>query len=374
MKRIEVSISEIDKGSKQLTLLNLRDEVVNVLYKETVANSTKSDLLFFILIFFLSNRIDGKSLLSKILDDAIPKFKKLNKDFLDKNRKLEAGEYSGLIQENELAEIFKYDVFFILIEAVLDIQEIESKFTVIINQDKTLIHEFKIIKEKYFQDLKDEIENFKKYEIKDDRLDYDGNYHDLSKSVYRTVRMRNSRNLDLNLQKYTQVKSITSNSPIDFTFIQNIDVQILFDLWTKYHLAEYLKVNSINVFNLLKNHSEFKVNWGELVIAWIVYKNTSSKDKKDNQEAKESFEKEKEKEKNIKFLTEVTGVLVRSVVDADLQLKKEISKVRSRITRLSKDESIYRDEEEIKRLEDRLKGLLNLKVKATIIDDDKKSS
>jgi hypothetical protein len=46
MKQIPITIKEKDKGDKKLTLLNLREEIVNYLYKETVASSTKSDQHF----------------------------------------------------------------------------------------------------------------------------------------------------------------------------------------------------------------------------------------------------------------------------------------------------------------------------------------
>ena len=53
MKKIEVTVREIDKGTSDLTLLNVREELVNVLYKETVAYSTKADQQFYVLLFFV---------------------------------------------------------------------------------------------------------------------------------------------------------------------------------------------------------------------------------------------------------------------------------------------------------------------------------
>jgi len=41
MKKIEITIKEKDKGTTDLSLLNLREEIINFLYKDTVANSTK---------------------------------------------------------------------------------------------------------------------------------------------------------------------------------------------------------------------------------------------------------------------------------------------------------------------------------------------
>lgn len=64
MKKIEVQIKEKDKGNKDLSLLNLRDEIVNFLYKDTIASSTKADLQFYVLLFFISIKVKDKISLS----------------------------------------------------------------------------------------------------------------------------------------------------------------------------------------------------------------------------------------------------------------------------------------------------------------------
>jgi Na+/proline symporter len=46
-----------------------KDEIVNFLYKDTIASSTKIDLQFFILLYFISIRCGENIFLEKILDD-----------------------------------------------------------------------------------------------------------------------------------------------------------------------------------------------------------------------------------------------------------------------------------------------------------------
>ena len=241
MKKIEVKIKEKDKGTKDLSLLNLRDEVVNFLYKDTVANSTKADLQFFVLLYFVSIRSGNKTFLEKLLDEGIPKFNKLNEDFAKKKGYLRSMEYRKMVEEHGLSGLFENDIFFVLVEAILNVKEIEQRFTPFLKKHSEVERVIKAIRIKYASQLSTSFAKFKSSKIEDNRYDEYGNYHDLSKSVYRTVRMRNSRNLDLNLQRYTSVKEITSKSPVDLTFLQHIDPKIIFDLWDKYHVAEYMK-------------------------------------------------------------------------------------------------------------------------------------
>ena len=371
MKKIKVEIKEKDKGSKTLSLLNLRDEVVNFLYKDTIANSTKADLQFFVLLFFISIQVKGRTLLESIFDESIPKFKKLNLSFSGKKGRLHSGEYEKLVKENELSEIFKYDIFFILIEAILNIEEIEKKFATFTKAHPEIGKTLKAVKYKYFQKLNAGLKTFQSSKIEDDRYDDRGNYHDLSKSVYRTVRMRNSRNLDLNLQKYTSIEEITSKSPIDLTFFQHIDPQIIFDLWDKYHLAEYVQEVATEAVTTIRNHFDFNINLGDLVNAWLIYKWTHPNERKEKAKAKQALENTKAKPKSGKALEELTSTLIRSVLNANERLKKEIEEGKKQIRELTKKEIVVQDKEAIKKLEDRIAQLENLSVKAEVIEEGK---
>ena len=370
MKKIEVTIKEKDKGTKDLSLLNLREEIVNFLYKDTVANSTKADLQFFVLLFFIAIKIDGKTFLEKILSDGIPKFNKLNESFAKKKGYLRAKEYRKMVEEHGLSELFENDIFFVLIEAILNIEEIEQKFSSFYKQNKDIERAIKDIKSEYFDKLSSSFDEFKSSKIQDDRYDEQGNYHDLSKSVYRTVRMRNSRNLDLNLQKYTSIKKITSESPIDLIFFQHIDPQIIFDLWDKYHVAEYMK----SMWRVANNSPIISGTLsgvlGGLVVKFADWKLADGKKNRGGKDkAKQEFETAKKADG--KVLDDLTLRLVDSVLKANERLEKEIDDTRTKARELSGKGVVLQDKEAIKKLEERIAQLENLSVSAKLVDEKK---
>ncbi|OGD66753.1 hypothetical protein A2442_01360 [Candidatus Campbellbacteria bacterium RIFOXYC2_FULL_35_25] len=367
MKKIEVKITEKDKGTKDLSLLNLRDEVVNFLYKDTVANSTKTDMQFFVLLFFASIQVEQKTFLEKILEDGVPKFKKLNAVFSNRKGYLHAGEYKKMVDEHGLTELFKNDIFFVIIEAVLNIDEIKSRFSELFEKHKKLGDSIISIGEKYSRDLEESFKDFQTSRIQDDRYDEHGNYHDLSKSVYRTVRMRNSRNLDLNLQRYTSIKKITSESPVDLTFLQHIDPQIIFDLWDKYQVAEYMK----SMWSTA-NNSPIIANtvggiFGGLVVLYAQWKLIDGrKNRTEKKKAKQKFEKSKTENGHI--LDDLTLRLVDSVLKANERLEKEVEVNRTKVRELSSENLLIQDKDKIKKLEERIAQLENLSVQAKVID------
>ena len=367
MKKIEVRIKEKDKGTKDLSLLNLREEVVNFLYKDTVANSTKADLQFFVLLFFVSIKIDGKTFLEEILDDGLPKFKKLNESFAAKRGYLRTKEYRKMIEEHDLSELFENDIFFVLIEAITNIEEIDKKFSSFYKQNADIKAVIGNIKSRYFEQLNSSLKKFQSSRIQDDRYDDQGNYHDLSKSVYRTVRMRNSRNLDLNLQKYTSIKKITSESPILLTFLQHIDPQIIFDLWDKYHVAEYMK----SMWKMA-NDTPIIANtvggaFGGLVVLYAQWKLVDGKKNRgDKDKAKQEFETVKKS--NGQILDDLTLRLVDSVLKANERLEKEIDDCRTQIRELSDKDIVLQNKVAIEKLKERIEQLENLSVSAKVVN------
>lgn len=368
MKKIEVKIKEKDKGLKDLSLLNLRDEVVNFLYKDTVANSTKADLQFFVLLYFISIRIGDKTFLENILDDGIPKFNKLNESFAVKRGHLRSTEYRKMVDDHELTGLFENDIFFVLIESILNIEEIELKFTPFLKKNPEVERAVKTIVAKYAPLLSTSLANFKSSKIEDDRYDEYGNYHDLSKSVYRTVRMRNSRNLDLNLQKYTSIREITSKSPVDLTFLQHVDPQIIFDLWDKYHLAEYMKSawRTANDTPIIAN--TVGGIFGGLVVLYAQWRLVDGKKNRvEKDKAKQKFEKSKKE--NGQVLDDLTLRLVDSVLKSNERLEKEIKDSHTQVKELSSKGVVFQDKERIKKLEERIAQLENLSVSARVIED-----
>lgn len=367
MKKIEVKIKEKDKGMKDLSLLNLRDEVVNFLYKDTVANSTKADLQFFVLLYFISIESGHITFLEKIFEDGIPKFNKLNESFAKNRGYLRSKEYRKMVEEHGLSDLFENDIFFVLIEATLNVREIKERFRPFLKNYPEVGRVISVIETKYATDLNAGLNNFKLSKIGDDRYDENGNYHDLSKSVYRTVRMRNSRNLDLNLQKYTSIKEITSKSPIDLTFFQHLDSQIIFDLWDKFHVAGYMKSawRTANDTPIIAN--TVGGAFGGLVVLYAQWKLIDRKrDRTEKEKAKQDFDKSKRD--NSQVLDDLTLRLVDSVLRANERLEKEIELTKTQLRKLSSKGAILQNKEAIKRFEERVAQLENLSVSAKVIE------
>ena len=365
MKKINIKIEEKDKMGRTLSLLNVRDELVNFLYKDTVASSTQIDLKFLILLFFISVQDKNKSLLEKILDDGLPRFIALNTVFSKKSGKLGAGEYRKMVEKYGLAELFERDLFFVILESVLNIHEIKIRFSDFLKKDKQLFDVVERIEKDYYQKVYDNFSEFKLTKITDNRYDDKGNFHDLSKSVYRTVLMRTSRNFNLNIQRYTEIKNLTSSSPIVLDFIQNIDPQIIFDLWDRYQVVDYAK----NTWDFA-NNSPIISNTISGIIGGLIVKYSNwkkidgNKERTEKRKAKEIFEKEK-KEKG-QVLDELTMKLVDSVLKSNERLQQEIEMQKEKLINLSDTNVTLQDKKEIKKLEKRIKDLENLHIKAEL--------
>lgn len=376
MKKIEVKIKQKDKGFKDLSLLNLRDEVVNFLYKDTVANSTKVDLQFFIILYFILIRVGDKTFLEKILDEGMPKFSSLNSSFAKEKGYLRTRQYRKMVEEHGLSKLFENDIFFLLIESIMQVEEMQKRYASFLKEHAEVEDTIKRIATDYTPKIAKSFESFQSKRIQDDRYDEYGNYYDLSKSVYRTVRMRNVRNLDLNLQKYTSVKEITSKSPVDLTFLQHIDPQIIFDLWDKFHVAEYMKStwdfanNTPIVSNAVGAVAGIKLL--DLVNKFTTWKRTNGKiNLVEKNKARREFEGSKNK--NGKALEDLTLRLVDSVLKADERREKEVEELRVWVNELTSKSVVSQDKVKIKKLEERIAQLENLSVTSEIIDDKKNS-
>jgi hypothetical protein len=365
MKSIEVHIREKEKRTN-LSLFNLRDEVVNVLYKDTIANSTRADLQFFVLIYFASLKIGEKTFLESIFDEGLPKFDKLNDAFSQRHGYLRAGEYRAMVNEYGLSEFFENDTFFILIDAILNIDRIDSRFSSIYTNDAEFTSLIDRIRSKYSTQLSSSLAKFANSKIQDDRYDENGNYHDLSKSVYRTVQMRNSRNLTLNLQKYTTVRDLKSRSPVDLVFLQQIHPQMIFDLWDKYHVAEYMKSAWQTANNDPIITAGVLGGLHKLAVKYKKWKNTDGvKERQQKDSAKADFENAKDE--NNKLLNQLNLKLVDSVLKSNERLESELADARKELSELRP--VLSKDDEKIKKLEERVSQLENLSIDTKVVDD-----
>lgn len=369
MNVIEVKITEKDKGGKNLSLFNLRDEIVNFLYRDTVALSTKSDLQFYLILFFLSLKTKNGNLAEAILADAIPKFTKLNDSLSQKTGYLQAGEYARKVEEFELKDIFKNDIFFLLIEAILNREEIADKYKEFFDSNDEISKSFTYICNKYYSDLSRYLDIFSTSRIQDEREDEYGNTHDLSKSVYRMVKMRNARTLNVNLQKYTKIKSITSESPIDLTFLQYVDVQIIFDIWDRLEVVEYSKAvwKGANNSPIISGAVGGVVSG--LVLKYFDWKKIDGRLNKKEKDVNSLFFQE-EKKKHEESLESLTVRLVDSVLDANKRLGAEIDRLKT-IHRDQVDRQIaLQNKDEIKKLKKRIQELENLTITTKLLDKD----
>ncbi|HCC05162.1 TPA: hypothetical protein DEP58_02545 [Patescibacteria group bacterium] len=374
MKTIQVIITEKDKGVKSLSLFNLRDELVNFLYRDTIALSTKSDLQFYLLLFFLSLKSGNQTLAESILDEAIPQFKKLNETLSHKKGYLKAGEYSKKVEEHGLTEVFKNDIFFLLIEAILNKDEIDNKYHIFFDNNHEIGTVFKSVCSKYYQELFEYLSIFSAYRIQDDREDEYGNTHDLSKSVYRMVRMRNARALNLNLQRYTEVKIITSQSPIDLTFLQYVDIQIIFDIWDRLQVVEYTKTawRGANNSPIISGAVAGTVGGivSGVVLKYFDWKKVDGRSNKIEKD-KNNFAFQKAKNDSETALEPLTIRLVESVLDANKHLGEEIDRLKQLHRDQIQRQLAIQNKEEIKKLEKRIRELENLSISTELLKKDK---
>lgn len=368
MNSIEVRIEEKDKRNKNLSLYNLKDEVINFLYKETVANSTKADQQFYILIYFASIKAGDKSFIEVLFDTALPKFDALNRAFSAKKTYLRRSEYAAMAAEYGLTDIFRKDLFFILSEAVLNLNEIGDRYAALYENNQDLKVVIETLRTEYLPQLEKNYDIFKATRIADYRTDDNGVTHDLSRSVYRTIQMRNARNLELNLQRYTTVRSITSQSPIIIDIIQHIDPQIIFDLWDKYHVVDYFT----NVYKQIDKSPLATTVVGGVISGGIVAKYTAWKsvngneDRKRKRQAKAEFETAKQN--SSEEIEAINVQLVKSVLDSNELLKKEIIRTKRELHDTQANKVTSDDKELIKKLQQRIFELENIEIRTTILE------
>jgi len=361
VKYIEVSIREKDKKKKKLTLFNLRDELVNFLYKDTVADSSKTDQRFYLLLYFASITAGDKSLIEALFDAALPRFERLSDILSRKQGYLAKHEYKTSVDEFGLGEFFTYDIFFILCEAIIEIEDIEAKYGELYQDSDYMTALIKVLKAEYRPRIIKSYSLFNTSRIKDERTDDNGFVHDLSKGVYRTIKMRNAKNFEVNLQRYTRVKKVTSESPIVLDIIQIVDPQIIFDLWNKYHVFDY----AMNVWRFFENSPILSGAAGSIIAASVLEKYNAwrgarrGKDKKFKQTAREAFKVAKNRD--AEQLDAINLMLVQSVMEANKHLLDEVEYLKKSLAR-EQARGPATNEEEAKLLKARIEKLENIEV------------
>lgn len=357
MKKYRLTITEKEKLISSFNLSNFRDEIVNFMYKRTVADASRKSMVFYVVVFFLSISHDGKSLMRDLFDRNLKKFRELNK-LLEKKKRLKKGEYADLIHNAGLTEVFRYDVFFLLITAIVDAEGIKRDFRAYFDKSPALEKEFDEIVTEYGGTFDGFREEFSKYQLVDDRWDGE-HYRDLSKSVIRPVKMRTSRHIDLTLHKYAEVKKITSESPVVVQVIQNIDPEILIRIWEVYNLDVYAK----GVWNVV--NTPFVSAFGSVVAAeWVKWRFFSGRtEKKEKAAAKKSLDIAKTNAAESGETDALLSGLVNSVLSTNEYLKAEINKLQKELKKVRSEASILVNrDKEIKDLEERVMRLDNISI------------
>ena len=373
MKKIRVVVRKKGMGGKPLTLLNLRDEVVNFLYRDTVAHATKADQQFFILMYFVSLKAGEEPYLKVFFDAVLPRFHKLSVALSQKSTYLAAREYRARAKEFGLTEFFTGDTFFVLAEAVLDIESIEDRYKDLYKDKPEIEAVMRLLKTEYHPRIAEDYVLFASSRIRDDRYDDEGNVHDLSKSVYRTIQMRNARNLELNLQRYTRVKQVSSNSPILLELIQNVDPQIIFDLWDKYHLGNYVR----GTWEFLNSPVISSVTGGFIsMLLFEKYREhraiNGGIDPKRKRAAQQAFQLAKAQ--HPEGLDDLNMRLVESVLNANQYLAKEVDRLNAELHEVQDRSPANQDKEMIKKLKTRIAELEGLEISAEEADDAQQSA
>lgn len=369
MKYIEVSIREKDKRKKNLTLVNMRDELVNFMYRDTVASSSRIDQQFYILLYFASLKVGDKSLIEALLDAALPRFQKLSEDLSGRRAYLKKHEYNESVKKHGLENFFTYDIFFIICEAIIDIENIEKRYKNLYESNEHMTAIMASLKRRYRPDIVQYYSLFSSSRIKDERIDDYGFTHDLSKSVYRTIKMRNAKNFELNLQRYTRIKKVTSNSPIVLDIIQIVDPQIIFDLWDKYHVFDYMT----GILKFVDDSSILSGAIGAVLGPTLLEKYNAWKaarqgqDKKYKATTREAFKVAKSQ--HSEQLEDINLKLVQSVMDANKHLSEEVSFLREALKR-EQEKTVMKDDDEIKRLKKRIDQLENVEVTTSAVKSD----
>ncbi|MES2224205.1 MAG: hypothetical protein V4469_04715 [Patescibacteria group bacterium] len=367
MKKLKVTITEKKKFIHSFNLFNFRDEIVNFMYKKTVANSSRNSMVFYVIVFFLSLKSGSKSLLRDLFDNNIEKLQSLNKE-LSARKRLKKGEYASLVEKAGLKDILRYDVFFLLMSAIISPQNILSEFKDYFKENPEIEKEFKKIIELYQEKFQAFETRFIKNLIIDDRQDENGEYHDLSKSVNRTIRMRTSRRLDLTLHKHAEVQSVTSQSPVVVQIIQNIHPDIIIQIWESYKLDEYVK----EVWKFVNDNSVVAGFVGTVLAdKWIKWRSIDGRKNKNAKTiAKIDFDLAKTKSEEDQRQTSLIDSLARSVMSSNEYLQAEVLKLKMELETKQKESSILINrEDEIKDLKLRIEKLENINVKVEEIEN-----
>ncbi|PIR51445.1 hypothetical protein COU78_01755 [Candidatus Peregrinibacteria bacterium CG10_big_fil_rev_8_21_14_0_10_49_24] len=351
------------------------------MYNDTIAQSSRQDLGFFVLVAFLSIQNDKESMMKKLLVENLPKLEKLSEKIGSLDRYLRKNEYAEFKEELKLENVLARDVFFLLLRTISNFDVLEIKFKNFLNNSPKIYTEIKNIRKEFGSRIDRFQFTFAQSRIRDDRVDDEtGNTLYLSKSVDRTIGMRLVRRLDISLQNYTDIIEIKKNSPIDFSFLQYVDPQLLIDIWNAFHLDRYfidLVGTPDAAVRFLQNHFSLDVNLGDgvaiLFYNWLYQRLLApTNKKKERKEAKEEYEEQKPDLIKSERVTDLMAVLVQSILKTKENVDNEIKRLKEKLVEYQMIEKPNKKEKQvIKSLEGEIHKLENLIVNVERKDSEK---
>lgn len=362
-----IKIKIRQKNIENPTIANIGKEIFDM-YQLTIWKWASIELQLFVVYFFLKIKWNDKSLLHIIVEKNINKLLKFDEALSKHTGYLSKGDYSDLKLKYNVDNVLKYDIIFLLMECIINRDEIEPNAKwFFLDED---IKEVKKIVNLYWKQLESFLLSFREKRIKDDRFNEEGDYLDLSKSIYRPVYMRLSKTLSIPLQRNANFMQLTKNSPLALEFIQNIDINLVLDLWKYLNIFEYINILDPETKELLKNISSFALNHISLdinladIISWLVgYYIAENKSKKERQDNLNKFEQLQ------KMLTRHNKEYKKLSETVKETIKKTNEITRIRIIQLESKIEAYRGltqtkeiKKEIKKLEKELKKIKNLEI------------
>lgn len=359
MSKFKVHIKQLEKNS-DLSMLNF-DNRVNDMYNDIILYPTKKDLSFFILLFFIWIKSGNSTYLDLYLKENLPKLEHFIRELKKVWRLLKKDEYTDFKDKLWLTDLFKNDTFFIIINWVKNIDYFLIKYKDFFDKNKEILKIITNINDIYSVKVSTLYSKLWDIFIEDDRLDdYTWETLDLSKSITRPIEMRLSSKVEKSFKWLTSLERITSQSPIDLHFIQEISPEIIYNIWDQF------KVLSHYWIWLLKN-DQFIISTSSWILSWltVIYLSKKNKSKKNENNINitnnivNNYTPPKD-EKN-ELIKPLINNLVYSNEAKDLEIKKLGEKIES-LEKIQEKQRTKKQKSRLKRIKIKLKNLVNLNV------------
>lgn len=357
LKKIENENFSINNISKEIFWM----------YQWTLWNISKNNLKLFILSFFLFIKKDNKSVLRLLIEENKSNLVKFITDVNKRNTYLKKWEYAELKRKYGLKNLLDNDIFLLCLDSVREFHEFDNSSIPKFLSKKEYLDEI----DKINYEHKDFLENISKFynfnKIEDYRNDDNGNTNDLSKRLSHMINMRQSKKMIIWLEKFTKVESITSNSPIDFTFIQYINPEYFVHLWQSFHLFSFLSLN-INPSELFDNLKDIKfdakLDIGDIIALLALWEQRRQWNITKNELKKANNERAllEKKLKDTEEAKEIVNNLSEKIIDTKIHIEKRIAYLKGKLESLMEMRQTKRIKEEVTTIIRELSFLENLEI------------